>query len=208
VGHLIEGEAIPQFPRSQAKDPARIAGKPLLHLGKELINVDVDGDGGVIEIPLKDAIRTINGTVDDEIDDLIATADAMTGPGAPLHEPAFPSRDQEAVLPFTDGILERTEPAGGILGAAYHGHGNSPRSAQNSLCHGVSRSPSIQENPPQLISCHEFPMPSIGSFSAFRKSLKKALFITKSTERYFVPQLVYDHMNICVEERIQANPKS
>ena len=79
MGYLIEGEAIPQFTRSQAKDPAWIAGKLLLHLGKKLIDIYMDGDSGVIEIPLENTVRAINRAVDDEIDDVIAATDTVMG---------------------------------------------------------------------------------------------------------------------------------
>ena len=41
--------------------------------------------------------------------------------------------------------------------------------AAESTNYAVQVSVEVQENPPQLIPCHEFSMPSIGGFSAFLK---------------------------------------
>jgi hypothetical protein len=152
----------------------------------------MDGDSGIIEIPLKDAVGTVNGAVEDEIDDLIATADTMMGPGARFHKLALLPGDQKGLLSLRDRILERTEPVGSLLDTVYRCHGNIPRSAQNSLRNGVSHDPSIQENPPQLISCHEFHIPLTGGFSTFWESLKSSLLIAKSVrEANSFPNLLY-----------------
>jgi len=124
---------------------------------------------------LKDTVRAINRAVDDEIDDVIAATDPMMGTGTAFYKPALPSGDQKAVLSLTEGILERTEQTSSLLDAVYHSYGNPPRFAQNSLCHGVSHNPSVQENPSQLIYCHEFHISLIGGFSTFLRSLTKPL---------------------------------
>jgi hypothetical protein len=158
----------------------------------------MDGDSGIIEIPLKDAIGTVNRAVEDEIDDLIATADTMMGPGARFHELALLPGDQKGVLSLPDRILERTEPAGSILDTVYFTYGNIPRSAQNPLCHWVSHDPSIQENPPQLISCHDLHIPLTGGFSTFWESLKSSLL---AAQKYF-----FDHSKVrfTVKEQLGA----
>ncbi len=107
----IEGQAVPQLPRAKPEDAMRMGVQRLLELPEDLCELRIKGHTGVVQIDLKDTIRTIHRTIVHDVNDLVAAADVTHGPGTALYQPPLIRTDHEDSLSVVPGVV----PVGGHL---------------------------------------------------------------------------------------------
>jgi hypothetical protein len=73
----IQRQAVRKLAGPQPEKGLRMARKKSFDLLKKILPVGIKGEKGIIEIPLKHAIRAIHWAVGDGIDDMVSATDVV-----------------------------------------------------------------------------------------------------------------------------------
>ena len=108
----VQSQAVAKFPGAQAPHLIRMFGPPGLEFPQQIFYINKDGDGRDIDIALEHAVGAVHGTVEGNLEHLVAAADIVLGSGAIPPERSFLDRHSSKVVLARVSQAARSRPGG------------------------------------------------------------------------------------------------